>query len=121
MFPGLEAGQLEGALQLGLAPVTRGLLVTFECHGQVGRLGIHLYPDIQHLADLGFQGALALDGFRVYFVDTALEAVDLLAERFEQRLQRLPAGGRKALAFILENPVGKILEFPFEVFPRLVE
>ena len=55
------------------------------------------------------------------FIDTGFELVDLFAEWFEQRFERLAVGGCEVLALVLENPGCQVLELQLEVLPGLVE
>ena len=82
MLPRLQAGQFQGALQLGLAPVAGGLLIPFEGAGEVGGLAVHLQAHFQHFLDLFLQQGIAPHRFGVNLVDPALETGDLLTEGF---------------------------------------
>jgi hypothetical protein len=117
----LQARELQRAFKLRLTPVAGGFFVALQCRGQVAGLAVHFEADFEHLLDFRLQAGVPLQRLRVHLINTALEPVDLFTEGFQQVLQGRAAGGGKALALVIEDTVGQVLEFLAQVVARLIE
>ena len=107
-----QATQLQGTLQLRLAPGTQLLRVPLQCSTEVAGLIAHAQTDVHHLANLGGQLGIAPQGGIVDLIDAPLKALHLLPEGLEHHFQARLAGGGKGLALLLEDPASQVLELP---------
>ena len=82
-----QAAHLQGFFELGFTPASAFLRIPLERISQVLRIATDLETDFEYFLDFTFEQGVALDRLAVHIVDALLEALDLFAERFQQRFQ----------------------------------
>ena len=103
----LQTRRFEDPFQNQFTPVTLGLVVAFECAGQILRLGAQGAVQVHQLADLLGQGPTVAGFFHINVFDLRLKFDDAGAQWVEKLTQAGLVLLGEALALFLQNLGGE--------------
>ena len=115
-----ERRAVEDRLQQHLAPVALHLRVAFQCVGQVPGVGRDVLVQLHEAFELVFQLAALFVLVGVDALDPFAELGDVLAEGFQQEVQRLLVRLLELPRLLAEDLRGEVFEFQAEALLQLL-